>query len=113
MRHRNKLKLKIGYDASRRVLKSLSAALVLHEKIQTTDKRARLVKAKVEKLITKGKKGDLHNKRQLFAALPENAARKVFEVLGPKYQSRTGGYIRTVKVGKHKDGTPKVQLELI
>ena len=113
MRHRKKLKLKIGYDSSRRVLKSMCSALILYEKIQTTSKRARLVKSEVEKLITKGKREGLHAKRQLFSSLPPNAAKKVFEVLAPKYKTRPGGYVRMVKVGKLKDGTAKVQLEFI
>jgi large subunit ribosomal protein L17 len=113
MRHLKKRKLKIGYDASRRLKKSLCAALILHEKITITLSRARLIKAEVEKLITLGKEPSLHNKRQLFAALPKNAARKVFEVLGPKYLQRPGGYLRITKVGKFKDGTIKAQLEFV
>lgn len=113
MRHQKKRRLKIGYDASRRVMKSMITALILHEKIRTTTARGKLVRQAAEKLISKGKIGDLHQKRQLFSALPANAARKVFEVLGPKYKERPGGYVRMVKVGKTKDGTSSVLLELI
>lgn len=113
MRHLNKKKLGKGYDTSRRILKSLCASLILHEKIVTTEKYARFARSMTEKLITKAKVNDLHNKRQLFAALPENAARKAFEVLGPKYQDRHGGYIRISKIGKSKDGTYKMQLQLL
>lgn len=49
----------------------------------------------------------------LFARLPKNAAKKVFEILGPKYRDRAGGYVRLARVGVHKDRTSKVRLELI
>lgn len=113
MRHRKKKKLQYGYDKNKRLLRSFAAALVLYEKIELTDKRGKVVKSAVEKLISKGKVGDLHNKRQLFAALPKNAARKVFEVLGPKYKDRAGGYTRLVGIEPGKDGSRRVKLELV
>jgi large subunit ribosomal protein L17 len=113
MRHRKARKIKKGYDKNRRLKRSLAASLILYEKIRITSSRAKLIRSYVERLITKGKTGNLHNNRQLFAALPNNAARKVFEVLGPKYKERKGGYTRMVKVGKAKDGTTMIQVELI
>jgi large subunit ribosomal protein L17 len=113
MRHRKTKKLQKGYGKSRRLEKSLAAALILYEKITTTANRGKYIRAHVEHLITKGKAGSLHKNRQLFAQLPQNAARKVFEVLGPKYKDRAGGYTRMVKVAKAKDGTTRVQVELI
>lgn len=113
MRHRKKKKLAKGYNLDRQMLKGLAASLILYEKITTTEKRGKLLRSEVERLITKGKVSDLHKKRQLFASLPKNAARKVFEVLGPKYQERNGGYTRLTRFGKMKDGTPKVVVELV
>ncbi|HKZ41452.1 MAG TPA: 50S ribosomal protein L17 [Candidatus Hodarchaeales archaeon] len=113
MRHRKKKKLKIGYDRSRRVLKSMTTALILHEKIDTTSARAKLVRSLVERLITKGKHDNLHAKRQLFSALPPNAARKVFEVLAPKYKARPGGYTRLVRLGAAKDGSIRARIEFV
>lgn len=103
----------MGYDKDRRTLKSLCASLILFEKIVTTPRYARHARSLTEKYITKAKKNDLHAKKQLFALLPQNAARKTFEVLGAKYADRKGGYVRVSKVGKSKDGNYKVQLQLI
>lgn len=113
MRHLKKKKIGKGRDHKRKLLRSLAASAIVYEKIQTTEARAKITRSVVEKLITKGKKEDLHNKRQIFAALPDNAARKVIEVLGPRYKERAGGYTRIIRIGKYKDGMPKVQLELV
>jgi large subunit ribosomal protein L17 len=113
MRHLKKKKIGKGRDHARKLIRTLAASAIVYEKIQTTEARAKVIKPVVEKLITKGKKDDLHNKRQIFAALPANAARKVIEVLGPRYKTRAGGYTRIIRVGKFKDGMPKVQLQLV
>jgi large subunit ribosomal protein L17 len=113
MRHLKKKKIGKGRDHARKLLRTMAASAIVYEKIQTTSARAKIIRSVVEKLITKAKKGDLHNKRQIFAALPMNAARKTIEVLGPKYMERKGGYTRIVRIGKSKDGMPKVQLELV
>jgi large subunit ribosomal protein L17 len=113
MRHLKKKKIGNGRDHARKLKRSLAASAIVYEKIKTTEARAKVVRSVVEKLITKGKSGDLHNKRMIFAALPINAARKVIEVLGPRYADRKGGYTRIVRLGKSKDGMPKVQLELV
>ncbi len=113
MRHLKKKKIGSGKDHARKLLRSLAASAIVYEKIQTTSARAKITRQLVERLITKGKKEDLHNKRQIFSALPINAARKVIEVLGPRYKERAGGYTRIVRIGKYKDGMPKVQLELV
>ena len=113
MRHLKKAKIGKGRDHARKLMRALAASAIVHEKIQTTEARAKITRSVVEKLITKGKKDDLHNKRQIFAALPMNAARKVIEVLGPRFKERKGGYTRIVRLGRFKDGMPKVQLELL
>ncbi|MBI4363691.1 MAG: 50S ribosomal protein L17 [Candidatus Doudnabacteria bacterium] len=108
-----KKKIGKGRDQKRKLLRSLAASAIVYEKIQTTEARAKVTRSVVERLITKGKKEDLHNKRQVFSALPNNAARKVIEVLGPRYKERAGGYTRIIRIGKYKDGMPKVMLELV
>ena len=113
MRHLKKKKIGKGRNHARKLVRALAASAIVYEKIQTTQARAKIARSLVERLITKGKKEDLHNKRQIFAALPVNAARKVIEVLGPKYKSRAGGYTRIVHIGRYKDGMPKVQLEFV
>ncbi len=113
MRHLKKKKIGSGRNHARKLVRTLAASAIVYEKIQTTEARAKVTRSFVEKLITKGKKEDLHNKRSIFSALPENAARKVIEVLGPRYKDRKGGYTRIIRLGKSKDGMPKVQLELL
>lgn len=113
MRHLKKKKIGKGRDHARKLVRSLAASAIVYERIETTEARAKIARQLVEKLITKGKKEDLHNKRQIFAALPANAARKVIEVLGPRYKTRPGGYTRIIRLGKFKDGMPKVQLQLV
>ncbi|HEX9504212.1 MAG TPA: 50S ribosomal protein L17 [Patescibacteria group bacterium] len=113
MRHLKKAKIGKGKDHARKLVRALAASAIVYEKIQTTEARAKIARVLVEKMITKGKKEDLHNKRQIFAALPDNAARKVIEVLGARYKTRNGGYTRIIRLGKSKDGMPKVQLELV
>jgi large subunit ribosomal protein L17 len=113
MRHLKKAKIGKGRDHARKLVRALAASAIVYEKIQTTEARAKITRSVVEKLITKGKKNDLHNKRMIFSALPMNAAKKVIEVLGPRYKARNGGYTRIVRLGKSKDGMPKVMLELV
>ncbi len=113
MRHLKKKKIGSGRNHARKLVRTLAASAIVYEKIQTTEARAKIARVLVEKMITKAKKDDLHNKRQVFAALPINAARKVIEVLGPKYKTRNGGYTRIIRLGRSKDGMPKVQLELV
>lgn len=122
MRHLKKKKIGKGRDHARKLVRTLAASAIVYEKIQTTAARAKIARVLVEKMITKGKSAgggsssggkELHNKRQIFSALPGLAARKVIEVLGPRYKTRVGGYTRIVRIGKFKDGMPKVQLELV
>ena len=113
MRHLKKKKIGRGMDQKRKLLRSIAASVIVYEKIQTTEARAKIARSTVEKLISKGKQDSLHSKRQIFSALPGNAARKVIEVLGARYKDRKGGYTRIVRIGKSKDGMPRVQLELV
>ena len=113
MRHLKKAKIGKGRDHARKLVRTLAASAIVYEKIQTTEARAKIARVLVEKMITKARKDDLHNKRQIFAALPANAARKVIEVLGARYKTRNGGYTRIIRLGKSKDGMPRVMLELV
>ncbi|PIR97009.1 MAG: 50S ribosomal protein L17 [Candidatus Doudnabacteria bacterium CG10_big_fil_rev_8_21_14_0_10_41_10] len=113
MRHRKKTKIGPKRDQARRLMRTMASSFLLYEHVETTAKKGKLLKSVVEKLISKGRTADLHKKRQLFSLLQVNAARKVFEVLGPKYKDRKGGYTRLYNLGKYKDGTAKVRLELV
>jgi large subunit ribosomal protein L17 len=113
MRHLKKKKIGKGRDHARKLLRTLAASAIVYEKIQTTEARAKFTRSVVERLITKAKKNDLHNKRQIFSALPPLAAKKMIEVLGPRFKDRVGGYTRIIRLGNAKDGMPRVQLELL
>lgn len=116
MRHRSKKNTLDRLKAPRQaMLNNLAASVVLYEKVQTTEAKAKAVKPLVEKLITKGKSNTLHSRRELMKVLPvENATKKILEVLGPKYQTRPGGYTRIVKIGPRQgDGAMMVQIELV
>ena len=113
MRHQKKKKLGIGRDYGKRRMKQWANALILHERIELNASEGKLLRSVVEKMVTKGKTETLHARRQLFADLSDNAARKVYEVLSPKYKERKGGYTRLVKIGGAKDGTPRVIIEFV
>ncbi len=108
---------RLGKDAShqRAMLANLAASLIAAESITTTDAKARALRPVVEKLVTKAKKGDLHNKRQVISFLrDEDATFKLFNDVGPRYQNRQGGYTRILKQGpRHGDGAPMVVIELV
>ena len=116
MRHRNKKKIldrKIGPRVA--LLKNLADSLIVYEKIKTTEAKAKVLRSKVEKLITIGKKNDLYARRRLLAFLPtENAVKKVLEVLSPRYKDRKGGYTRIVKTGPRAgDGARMAVIEFV
>lgn len=96
------------------MLLSVVQALVQREKIQTTEAKAKEVRPLIEKLITKGKTNSLASRRDLLRSLGSKDAKKILEVLSPRYQERQGGYTRIVKVGPRKsDGARMAILELI
>lgn len=113
MRHRKKRHLRGGKDQRRKEMRALATALILYEKIQTTQSRARLVRREVEKMITRGRQSNLSTIRLLRKDLAMNAVKKILEVLAPRYQNRKGGYTRILHVGRFRDGTAKVQLEFV
>ncbi|MBI4186208.1 MAG: 50S ribosomal protein L17 [Chloroflexi bacterium] len=89
--------------------------LLNHEKVVTTEAKAKEVRSFAEKMITLGKKGGLHAQRQAFSFMMDNkVADKVFAELAPRYAERPGGYTRIIKLGPRPgDGAEMVQLELV
>ncbi len=95
---------------------NMSAALIKHEQIITTLPKAKDLRPVVEKLITLGKRGDLHARRQAIAALrgDEVMVKKLFDVLGPRYEGRPGGYCRIMKAGfRYGDNAPMAVIEFV
>ena len=94
---------------------NMAAALIKHEQIVTTLPKAKDLRPVVEKLITLGKRGDLHARRQAIAQIRDlPMVKKLFDVLGPRYASRNGGYIRVLKAGyRHGDSAPVGVIEFV
>ena len=98
------------------MLANLAISLVEHEQIVTTLPKAKDLRPIVEKLVTIAKKGDLAARRQLAAELQNNeiAAKKLFDVLGPRYKARAGGYTRVLKAGfRHGDSAAVAVIEFV
>jgi len=99
------------------LLRSLAISLILKEKIKTTEAKAKEVRPFVEKIITKGKAGDLVSRRMVSSRLGSGgveATKKIFDVIAPKYKERDGGYTRIVKLlNRPGDGSEMVQIELV
>ena len=115
MRHLKKIKkLDRNRAARKALLKSLAGALITNEKIVTTKAKGRALRSHVEKLITKAKVKNLANQRLLLRFLPKPAAMKLISVIGPRYQTRNGGYTRLVKIGKRlHDKAEMVVVDLV
>ena len=94
---------------------NMSAALIKHEQIVTTLPKAKDLRPVVEKLITLAKRGDLHARRQAIAQVRDEAlVRKLFDVLGPRYKDRQGGYTRVLKAGfRYGDDAPLAVIEFV
>ena len=116
MRHRLKGK-KLNRTSSHRkaLLKNLAQALVKHEQILTTVVKAKTLRPFVEKLITLGKRGGLHARRQAISKLGDNnLVNKVFDILAKRYEKRNGGYSRVIKAGyRYGDSSPMAVIEFI
>lgn len=97
------------------MLKNLATSLVLHEKIQTTEAKAKAVRPLVEQMITVGKAGTVTARRELAKFFStDNAVSKVMEVLSPRFKERSGGYTRIVMIGHRKgDGAEVAQIEFV
>ena len=117
MRH-GKQKGKLSRDPAHRkaLMMNLSREVIDHERIQTTEAKAKAVKPELERLITLGKRGDQHARRLAMARLGQDKSivYKLFEEIAPRYVEREGGYTRILKLGPRKsDSTEMVFLELV
>ena len=99
----------------RAMFANMAAALIKHEQIITTLPKAKDLRPVVEKLVTLGKRGDLHARRQAVAKIRDVAmVKKLFDVLGPRYKDRNGGYTRVLKAGyRHGDSAPIAVIEFV
>ena len=108
---------KLGRNSAHRksMLRNLVTDLFREGRITTTDMRAKEAGRQAEKLITIAKKGDLHARRQVLEYLfDEDVVTKLFDEIAPKYENRTGGYTRTLKLGPRQgDNAEVVYLELV
>ena len=122
---------KLGRTSSQRkaILRDLATDLIINERIETTEARAKEVRKAVDKMITLGKRGDLHARRQAAAFIRRElvtttdaegneatsfALQKLFDDVAPRYAERQGGYTRILKVGPRRgDGAPVVVIELV
>ena len=97
------------------LFRNMAQALIKHEQIVTTLPKAKELRPVVERLITLGKRGDLHARRLAHARLRDDAmTKKLFEVLGPRYEERAGGYCRIMKAGfRYGDAAPMAVIELV
>ena len=117
MRHKKK-RNKLSRDSAHReaLLSNLSKQLIEHERIETSQAKAKAVKPDVEKLITLAKRGDLHARRQALAALHNDKfiVHKLFDEVAPRYSERPGGYTRIIHKGPRLgDAAPMVIIELV
>ena len=116
MKHRIKGK-KLNRTSSHRkaLFKNMAQAIIKHEQIITTLPKAKTMKPIVDKLITLGKKGNLHARRQAFSKLrDESMVAKLFETLAPRYSDRNGGYTRVLKAGyRYGDAAAMAVIELV
>ncbi len=108
-------KLGLRSDHRRSVLRNSVTSLLDKEKIVTTETRAKEIKRLADKMITLGKRGDLHARRQAMSYLTSEAVvYKLFNDLAPRYEERQGGYTRIIKMGNRRgDGAPMAVLELV
>jgi large subunit ribosomal protein L17 len=117
MRHqRSRHKLSRSASHRRSLLRNLAKEVIDHERIKTTEAKAKAVKPEVEKLITLAKRGDLHARREALSALGQDkfVVYKLFEEVAPRYVDRAGGYTRILKLGpRRSDATEMVYLELV
>ena len=108
---------KLGRPTGHRLLmlRSMATDLSRNERMKTTDSKAKEVRKMAEKIITLGKKGSLHHRRQAAGLLTdESVVKKVFDELGDRYQDRNGGYTRITKLGPRKgDASEMAILELV
>lgn len=96
------------------LLNSLARSLVLHERIETTEPKAKEIRPFVEKIITKGKKDNVSTRRSISTIIGKNAAKKMIEDISKRYDKRNGGYTRVIKTGRRiSDGSKMAIIEFV
>jgi len=116
MRHRNSgRKLNVTQSHRTAMFANMAAALIKHEQIKTTLPKAKELRPVVEKLVTLSRRGNLHARRQAVATIRDlDQVKKLFEVIGPRYANRPGGYIRVLKAGfRFGDNAPMAIIEFV
>ena len=108
-------KLNRTHEHRKAMFANMAGSLIEHEQIKTTVPKAKDLKRVVEKLVTLGKRGDLHARRQAAARLKQDAhVAKLFDVLGPRYKERNGGYVRVLRAGfRYGDMAPMAIIEFV
>ena len=108
-------KLNRTHEHRKAMFANMAASLIIHAQIKTTLPKAKELKRIIDKLITLGKRGDLHARRQALAAIKqEEAVKKLFDTIGPRYTERNGGYSRVLKAGfRYGDMAPMAFIELV
>jgi large subunit ribosomal protein L17 len=108
---------KLGRTSSHRLatMRNMVTSLLQHEKIETTDAKAKELRPLTEKMVTLGKRGDLHARRLAMRVIrDESVAKKLFDDIAPRFKDRAGGYTRILKVGRrHGDNAPVSIIELV
>lgn len=116
MRH-NKSGKRLGRNSSHRLamLRNMVTSLIEHEKITTTDIRAKELRKLADRMISLGKRGDLHARRQALQVIQDRkVVAKLFDMIGPRFKDRPGGYTRIIKLGvRLGDKAPLSQIELV
>jgi large subunit ribosomal protein L17 len=104
-----------GPAHQRLLLSTMAAQLFVHEAINTTEAKARVLRPYAEKLITKAKRGDLSSRREVLKDIPDrDVVARLFHEIGPRFAERPGGYIRILKLGQRAgDGAPMARIELV
>jgi large subunit ribosomal protein L17 len=117
MRARPKKKHRFGGNAGhqRLLMSNMVSSLIAAEGIVTTEAKAKAIRPMAEKVITKAKKGGLHNHRQILSLLgDQEVAAKLMDEIGPRFASRPGGYTRILKLGtRDGDNAPMARIELV
>ena len=116
MRHSNGYrKLNRTHEHRKAMFANMAGSLIEHEQIKTTLPKAKELRPIIEKLITLAKRGDLHARRQAGAALKQDIhLERLFAILGPRYQTRQGGYVRVLKAGfRYGDMAPMAIIEFV
>lgn len=111
MKHRKKgRKLSRKRDQRRALLRSLAVNLIRHEKIKTTEAKAKELRPFIEKIVTKAKNKNLNNRRLVVAKIGKDSAKKVFEKITPRYKTRKGGYTRIIKLPFRRGDASKMAI---